>query len=108
MDEVNTVKPVLNGHSKRKQLLKIGFQYQLSLNAGQKYCRMLQESILQYFRPSLSYRLSVRSLFCVAAQGRFYCKLKMFCILSWSRISYLKQAFIMFPLQRGGGVLSLM
>ena len=27
---------------------KIGFQYQLSLNAGQKYCRMLQ-----YFRPSL-------------------------------------------------------
>ena len=34
---------------------KIGFQDQLSLNAGQKYCRML---ILQYFRPSLSYHLS--------------------------------------------------
>ena len=35
----NTVKPVLSGHLKRKQN---GFQYQLSLNAGQKYCRMLQ------------------------------------------------------------------
>ena len=34
------VKSVLSGHSKRTP--KIGFQYQLSLNAGQKYCRMLQ------------------------------------------------------------------
>ena len=32
--------------SKRPQ---IGFQDQLSPNAGQKYCRMLQESIPQYF-----------------------------------------------------------
>ena len=32
---------------------------------GQKYCRMLQESILQYFRPPLSYHLSLRSLFCL-------------------------------------------
>ena len=31
--KLNTVKPVLNGHSK---------EYRLSLNAGQKYCRMLQ------------------------------------------------------------------
>ena len=36
---------------------KIVFQDWLSLNAGQKYCRMLQESILQYFWPSLSYHL---------------------------------------------------
>ena len=34
-----TVKPVLSGHSKRP---KNGFQYRLSLNADQKYCRMLQ------------------------------------------------------------------
>ena len=34
------IKPVLSGHSKRTP--KIGFQYRLSLNAGQKYCRMLQ------------------------------------------------------------------
>ena len=30
-----TVQPVLSGHSQRTP--KIGFQYQLSLNAGQKY-----------------------------------------------------------------------
>ena len=34
------VKPALSSHSKRTP--KIGFQYRLSLNAGQKYCRMLQ------------------------------------------------------------------
>ena len=39
-EALTTVKPVLSGHSKRKP--KIGFQDQLSLNAGQKYCKMLQ------------------------------------------------------------------
>ena len=34
-----TVKPVLSGHSQRRP--KIGFQGRLSLNAGQKYCRIL-------------------------------------------------------------------
>ena len=34
------IKPALSDHSKRTP--KFGFQYQLSLNAGQKYCRMLQ------------------------------------------------------------------
>ena len=58
---------------------KNGFQDQLSLNAGQKYCRMLQReqaSILQYFGPTLSYQLSLRSLFClflrVVVLHRFY------------------------------------
>ena len=37
-------KTCLSGHSKRRP--KVGFQDRLSLNAGQKYCRMLQESIL--------------------------------------------------------------
>ena len=36
----NTVNPVLSGHSNRTP--KIVFRYQLFLNAGQKYCRMLQ------------------------------------------------------------------
>ena len=62
-----TVKHVLSGLSNR--ILKISFQDRLSLNAGQKYCRMLQESILQYFRPSLSYHLSLRSLFCLFLSG---------------------------------------
>ena len=54
-------KTCLNCHSKRRP--KISFQDRLSLNAGQKYCRMLQESILQYFRTSLSYHLSLRPFF---------------------------------------------
>ena len=49
---------------------KIGFQDRLSLNAGQMYCRMLQESILQYFRPSLSYHSSLIPLLCLFLSGR--------------------------------------
>ena len=49
--------------SKRPQT---GFQDRLLFNAGQKYCR-----ILQYFRLSLSYHLSLRSLFCLLLSGRF-------------------------------------
>ena len=54
-------------HSKRP---KIGFQDQLSLNAGQKYCRCSKGSILQYFRPSLCYHLSLKYLFCLFLSGR--------------------------------------
>ena len=63
-----TVKPVLSDHSKRRP--KFGFQNQLLLNAGQKYCGMLQESILQYFRPLLSYHLPLRPLFYLFLSGR--------------------------------------
>ena len=62
------IKPVLSGHSKKGRLV-IGFNDQLSLNADQKYCRMLQESILQYFQHSLSYYLSFRPLFCLFLSG---------------------------------------
>ena len=58
----------VNGFEKRRP--KIVFKDRLSLNAGQKYCRMLQESILQYFRTSLSYHLSLRPLFCLFLSGR--------------------------------------
>ena len=44
----------------KQQRPNIGIQNSLLLNAGQKYCRMLQESILQYFQPALSYHLSLR------------------------------------------------
>ena len=60
----STVNPVLSGHS------NLFFYDRLSLNAGQKYCRMLQKSILQYFRPSLSYHLSLKPLFCLFFSGR--------------------------------------
>ena len=52
-----------------KKRTNIGFQERFSLNAGQKYCRMLQESILQYFRPSLSYHLSLIPLSCLFVRG---------------------------------------
>ena len=44
---------------------KIGFQDRLSLNAGLNLC-----SILQYLRSSLSYHLSLISLFCLFFSGR--------------------------------------
>ena len=62
-----TVKPALSGLSKR---IKIGFEDRLVLNAGQKYCRMLQERIIQYFRSSLSYHLSLMPLFCLFLSDR--------------------------------------
>ena len=46
------------------------FSRPIIANAGQKYFKMLQESILQYFRPSLSYHLSLRPLFCLFLSGR--------------------------------------
>ena len=55
-----TVKPVLRGHLKK--------EHQISLNAGQKYCRMLK-GILQSFWPSLNYHLLLRSLFCLILSG---------------------------------------
>ena len=45
-----------------KKKTKIGFQDRLSLITGQTYCRMLQESILQYFWPALSDNRSLRPL----------------------------------------------
>ena len=63
-----TVKPVLNCHSKEDK--REDFQDWISLNAGQKYCRMLQGSILQYFRPALSYHLSLRPSFYLFLSGR--------------------------------------
>ena len=55
---------------------KLGFQDQLLLNTGQKYCIMLQvehSAILSTFikRPSLSYHLLLRSLFCLFLSGHF-------------------------------------
>ena len=49
----STVKPVLSGHSKRRP--KMFFK--------------INGSILQHFRPSLSYYLSFRPLFCLLLSG---------------------------------------
>ena len=58
--------------NKQTKRPKIGFQDQLSLNAGQKYCRMLQgehSAILSTFI-KLSTHLLLRSLFCLFLRGR--------------------------------------
>ena len=52
-----TVKPVLSGHSKKKT------NYRLMQVKSIAECSLW--SILQYFRPSLSYQLFLRSLFCL-------------------------------------------
>ena len=53
----NTVKPVLSGHSKKDQILAFKTDYCLM-----QVKSIAEGSILQYFRPSLSYHLSLRSL----------------------------------------------
>ena len=45
-DFTHKFKPVFKSHSKRRP--KIAFQYRLSLNAGQMYCRMLSYCINMY------------------------------------------------------------
>ena len=63
-----TVKPVVGGHLKRRP--KIGFPDRLLLNAGQRIAECSKGTILQYFRPSLSYNLPLRPLLCLFISGR--------------------------------------
>ena len=49
---------------------KIGFLDRLPFNAGQKYCRMLQEEHSAiFFRPPLSYHFPLRPLLCLYLSG---------------------------------------
>ena len=64
-----TVKLVLSGHSKRRQ--KVDFKTDYRSMQVKSIAECSKESILQYFRPSLSYHLSLRSLFCLFLSGRF-------------------------------------
>ena len=63
-----TVKPVLRVHSKRRPKLVFNPNYPLMQVKSIAECS--KGSILQYFRPSLSYHLSLRSLFCLFLSGR--------------------------------------
>ena len=58
-----TVKPVLSGHSKRTPKMVFNTNYRLMQFKNIAECS--KGSILQYFQPSLSYHLSLRSLFCL-------------------------------------------
>ena len=55
------VKPVLSGHSKR--IPKLVFKTNYRLMQVKSIAEPSKGSILQYFRPSLSYHLSLRSFF---------------------------------------------
>ena len=55
-----TVKPVLSSHSKRTP--NIGFQYRLSLNAGQKHCRMLQREDSAILSTSIKLSFTIKTL----------------------------------------------
>ena len=63
-----SVKPVLSGHSKRRPILVFKTDYRLMQVKGIAECST--GSIMQYFRPSLSYQLSLISLFCLFLSGR--------------------------------------
>ena len=56
---------------------KIGFQDQLSLNAGQKYCRMVQEGhsaiLLTFIKLPFVIKIFFFVCFLVAVLHRFYC-----------------------------------
>ena len=64
----DTVKPVYNGHSQKD--IKLVFKTNYCLIQVKSIAECSKESILQYFRPSLSYHLSLRSLFCLFLSGR--------------------------------------
>ena len=62
----NTVKPVLSGHLKKtKMVSKTGY----CLMQVKSIAECSKGSILQYFRPSLSYHLPLRPLFCLFLSG---------------------------------------
>ena len=63
-----TVKPVLSGHSERTTKLVFNTDYRLMQVKSIAECSPW--SILQYFRPSLSYNFPLRPLFCLFLSGR--------------------------------------
>ena len=65
----HTVKPSLNGHSQKDQKLVLKTSYHLMQAKSIAECS--NWSILQYFQPSVSYHLSLRSLFCLFLSGLF-------------------------------------
>ena len=66
--EKGLVKPVLSSHSKR--IPKLVFKTNFHLLQVKSIAECSPWSILQYFRPSLSYHLSIRFLFCLFLSGR--------------------------------------
>ena len=85
-NESITVKPVLSGHSKR--MLKIVFKTYYRLMQVKSIAECSKGSILQYFRPSLSYHLSLRSLFCLFLSGPLRQVLLYLYSLTFKKLNY--------------------
>ena len=64
---VRTVKPVLSSHSNRRP--KLVFKTDYGLMQVKSIAACSKGSILQYFRPSLSYHLPLRPLICLFLSG---------------------------------------
>ena len=64
----HTVEPVLSFHSNRR--LKLVFQDRLALNAGQKYCRMLQREHSAILSTFIKVRFVLKIVFlCLLLSG---------------------------------------
>ena len=63
-----TVKPVSSSHSQKDRKWGIKTNYRLMQVKSIAECT--KGSILQYFRPALSYHMALRPLFCVFLSGR--------------------------------------
>ena len=61
-------KPILSGHSKRRP--KIGFQDIVSLNAGQKYCRMLPLEHSATLSTFIKLSFVIKKFVCLFLSGR--------------------------------------
>ena len=54
-----------------KMKTKIGFQDRLSLNVGQKYCRMLQKEHSAILSTFIKLPSAIKNLFCLFLRGHF-------------------------------------
>ena len=66
---ITTLTPVLSGHSKRRP--KTGFQDRLSLNADQRYCRMLRGEHSAKLSTFIKPPFVIKIIVCLFLSGRF-------------------------------------
>ena len=94
LDSIKNLSSVCSNYSKTciksplSKRQKNGFQDHLSLNAGHCIAECSKGSFLQYFRPSLSYHLSLRSLFCLFLSGHFT-QVLLYCLRAQSTLNTL-------------------
>ena len=64
-----------------QESIGIGFQDQLSLNAGQKYCRMLQGEHSSILSPSIKLPIVIKIFLLSIFEWQFYINLTAHCML---------------------------